>query len=486
PTPDWPRLAQAFALRTPLAELERWAVENIAGWERGGFVRAGLAVSGGADSVALTLLVWAHFPQLRERLLVLHFNHRLRGAASEEDASFVRALAAGLSLPYAEGVWENPPIGASEEAARNARMEFLHSRADHLLFGHNESDVAENLLMRLARGSSLDGLSGPRPVHLLRLPAGCFTHVRPLLSLSGALLRERLAACAVPWREDATNFSGDYARSRIRREVVPLLSEIMGRDFAGGAARSRYRIAEAARLVGALAHGFLPQTPGAPLELTPLRNQGQAIMRRTVELWLEGNSLRDQTDVRTLDRIVLHILSRYGCDASFRSLGFEIVPDSLQLHRPVPVPRFLRFPECSLAPDTETFLPTGASLRTETLVFSGDGAAEEIAKMRRQRNKLAACLSLPEGASLSLRPRRSGDAYQPLGAPGVKTLRKIFIDRKIPREERYRLPIVLVEGRVAWCPMLLPADEFRLDADSRRALRLTYLPNQPTTENDAK
>ena len=485
PSPDWPRLAEAFARLTPRSELESWAMENIAGWERAEYIHAGLAVSGGADSVALTLLVWVYFPALRGRLVVLHFNHRLRGEASDADAAFVRNLAAGLGLPFEEGAWGNPPPGASEEAARNARMAFLHGQADHLLFGHNKSDVAENLLMRLARGSSLDGLSGPRPVHQLRLPEGWFTHIRPLLPLSGSLLRERLAACGAPWREDASNFTGDYARSRIRREVVPLLCEIMGRDFADGAARSRYRIAEASRLVSALAHKFQPQRPDSPLELLPLRSQGQAVMRRAVELWLEKNNLRERTDVRALDRIVLHILSHYGQDLSFRPLGFEIVPDALQLYRP-PVLRRVRIEECSLALDSEIFLPWGASLRIESVPFAEGGAEAEIAKMKRERNNLSACLSIPDGARLTLRSHGRGDAYRPLGAPGVKVLRKVFIDRKIPRRERYDLPIVLVEGRVAWCPMLLPADEFKLRAGSAGAVRLTYLPNHFTTQNDAK
>jgi len=485
PSPDWPRLAEKLALLTPRTELERWAVENICGWEKAEYIRAGLAVSGGADSVALALLVWAHFPKLRERLAVLHYNHRLRGAESDADAAFVRNLATGLGLPFEEGAWENPPNGASEEEARNARMGFLHAKANHLLFGHNKSDVAENLLMRLARGSSLDGLSGPRPVHRLHLSEGWFTHVRPLLPLSGSLIRERLAACGAPWREDATNFTGDYARSRIRQEVVPLLSEIMGRDFAEGAARSRYRIAEASRLVSALAHGFQPSQPGAPLELTPLRNQGLAVMRRAAELWLDSNGLREKTDAKALDRIVLHILSRYGCDASFRSLGFEIVPDALRLYQRESFP-WRRIAERSLAPGSEIFFPWGASLRAEWVEFSPGGAAEEIARLRREGNNLCSCLSIPSGSSLSLRSRRTGDAFRFLGSPGAKRLTKILIDRKIPCRERDNLPIVLVEGRIAWCPRVPPADEFKLAPDARFGLRLTYFPNQFTLENNAK
>jgi tRNA(Ile)-lysidine synthase len=485
PSPDWPRLAEKLALLTPRTELERWAVENICGWEKAEYIRAGLAVSGGADSVALALLVWAHFPKLRERLAVLHYNHRLRGAESDADAAFVRNLATGLGLPFEEGAWENPPNGASEEEARNARMGFLHAKANHLLFGHNKSDVAENLLMRLARGSSLDGLSGPRPVHRLHLSEGWFTHVRPLLPLSGSLIRERLAACGAPWREDATNFTGDYARSRIRQEVVPLLSEIMGRDFAEGAARSRYRIAEASRLVSALAHGFQPSQPGAPLELTPLRNQGLAVMRRAAELWLDSNGLREKTDAKALDRIVLHILSRYGCDASFRSLGFEIVPDELRLYQRESFP-WRRIAERSLAPGSEIFFPWGASLRAEWVEFSPGGAAEEIARLRREGNNLCSCLSIPSGSSLSLRSRRTGDAFRFLGSPGAKRLTKILIDRKIPCRERDNLPIVLVEGRIAWCPRVPPADEFKLAPDARFGLRLTYFPNQFTLENNAK
>jgi len=140
----------------------------------------------------------------------------------------------------------------------------------------------------------------------------------------------------------------------------------------------------------------------------------------------------------------------------------------------------------SLAPGSQVFFPWGASLRAEWVEFAPGGAAEEIARMRREGNNLSACLSIPWGKALSLRSRETGDAFRFLGSPGAKRLTKILIDRKIPRRERDNLPIVLVEGRIAWCPRVPCADEFKLAPDATNGLRLTYFPNQFTLENNAK
>ncbi|MFA5258147.1 MAG: ATP-binding protein, partial [Opitutales bacterium] len=109
----------------------------------------GAACSGGADSVCLLLLLWAHMPELRERLLVLHFDHRIRGEQSAGDADFVRALAVGLGLCCESGSWAASTPDASEDAAREARMDFLHSHASVICFGHNRDDVAETMLLRI-------------------------------------------------------------------------------------------------------------------------------------------------------------------------------------------------------------------------------------------------------------------------------------------------------------------------------------------------
>ena len=118
----------------------------------------GVGFSGGADSLALLLLLWSHWPERRRMLRALHFDHRLRGAESRADAQFCRRVCAALKIGYVAGVWRGRHPGASEAEARAARMEFFRENARVIWLGHQQDDIAETMLMRLARGSGAGGV----------------------------------------------------------------------------------------------------------------------------------------------------------------------------------------------------------------------------------------------------------------------------------------------------------------------------------------
>jgi tRNA(Ile)-lysidine synthase len=161
-----------------------------------------VAFSGGADSLALLLLVWAHWPGRRRSLRVMHFDHRLRGAESRADAAFCRRVAAALDLTYIAGAWAGRHPDASEAEARAVRMAFLEKHARVVWFGHQQDDIAESMLMRLARGSGSGGLAAPRPVQLE--PRGR-VHLRPLLVLKKDEVVAALRSAGLSWREDSSN-----------------------------------------------------------------------------------------------------------------------------------------------------------------------------------------------------------------------------------------------------------------------------------------
>jgi tRNA(Ile)-lysidine synthase len=185
-----------------------------------------LAVSGGSDSMGLMHLAarWAdgvaHGVRLRPRITVVTIDHALR-ADSRADAAFVCEAANALGLPVTCLRWDGPkPRTGLSEAAREARYALLTEAmrdvgARLLMTAHTADDQAETLLMRLARGSGIDGLAGMAPLRPLARLDGAHL-ARPLLGLEKARLRAHLAACGVAWREDPTNVDPDYERPRLR------------------------------------------------------------------------------------------------------------------------------------------------------------------------------------------------------------------------------------------------------------------------------
>src|SRR4051812_31203446 len=178
---DWHAAAEKLARAVPRERLHpsvlAWADEcsRRAAWS--------VAFSGGADSVALLLLIWAHWPERRARLQALHFNHRLRGRESNADEAFCRQVARSLGVKFLSDSWRTARSGASEAELRAARHDFLSRHSRVLWFGHQQDDVAETMLMRLARGSGTAGLAAPRPVHEM---SSRHVNLRPLLTLKKA------------------------------------------------------------------------------------------------------------------------------------------------------------------------------------------------------------------------------------------------------------------------------------------------------------
>ncbi len=278
-----------------------------------------VAFSGGADSLALLLLLWAHWPERRRRLYALHFDHRLRGRDSANDRRFCRTVCAALGVHFTSGCWSEPPASPSEAEARLARHRFLATqlrtwRSRALWFGHQQNDIAETMLMRLARGSGPSGLAAPRPV---QRAAGGRVHLRPLLTLKKQEIIAALRALRLPWREDATNSGGSFLRNRLRRAVVPAWQAASGeRDVLGGAALSRELIEEDDAALEAWVDALLPPAGARSLALGRLRNKPRAVVRRALHRWLgvrrRGQSLSRQAFAALLDDVIAGRSTRHS------------------------------------------------------------------------------------------------------------------------------------------------------------------------------
>lgn len=301
PRPHWPRVAEKLAAALPRARLHpavlRWIEDSAARAPR---ERWAVALSGGADSVALLLLLWAHWPARRPRLLALHFDHRLRGRASAGDARFCAALCRALGVDLVTGNWARPrgapaPAEAEARAARHAFFrDTLHRRRLGVLFtGHQRDDVAETLLMRLARGSGTAGLAAPRPVHPQTAPAR--VHLRPLLTLDKATLAQALRAAGGAWREDASNTGRTPLRNRVRTELLPAWRTVAaepGRDALAGLALARDLLEEDDTALELWADRATQIAPSGRLRLAPLSEVPRAVLRRVLHRWLLAAPVR--------------------------------------------------------------------------------------------------------------------------------------------------------------------------------------------------
>ncbi len=324
-TPSWRKRAEALGALLPRARLH----PAVVGWADARPAREAwsVAFSGGADSLGLLLLLWAHWPARRRRLQVLHFDHRLRGAAARADARFCGQVCRALGVGFIRGAWDEAPASASEAAARAARFAFfertMRARRGHVLWlGHQQDDIAESLFMRLARGSGTAGLAAPRPV---QRAAGRRLHLRPLLTLAKADLVAALRAAGIPWRQDGTNAGDDFFRNRVRRMVLPAWQRAARRDALAGAARSRALLEEDDLALEAWVEALQPLTARAELALNRLEGRPRAVVRRSLHLWLRAQGGVGDLSRQAFEALLAAVEAGRPTRQSMGTEGFAVI-----------------------------------------------------------------------------------------------------------------------------------------------------------------
>lgn len=328
---NWPAAAAGAAGLIPRERLHSGVVEWADARPRG--ERWGVALSGGADSVALLLLLCAHWPSRRAHMVAFHFDHRLRGVESAADARFCARLCKGLGIPLVSGRWATGKRSRSEAGAREARFSFFERgmamrRIRVLWLGHQQDDIAETILMRLARGSGGAGLAAPRPVHAFSQARGrgrSWYHVRPLLTLKKREISGFLRAAGAPWREDSSNATDSHFRNRLRRDVIPRWVQAAERDAMGGAALSRELLEEDDRALEAWVDALGALGEDRSLNVSHLAGRPRAVVRRCLYRWLLLQRNAGELSRQGFDSLLRSVERGAPVRHSLGSHGFAVI-----------------------------------------------------------------------------------------------------------------------------------------------------------------
>ncbi|MEF8787717.1 MAG: tRNA lysidine(34) synthetase TilS [Planctomycetota bacterium] len=450
-----------------------------------------VALSGGPDSVALLLAL--HELGLREErdvdLVAAHLNHCLRGDESDAEQRFCRDLAAELELTFytdeidvrqaAEEDWRS-----LEDAARRCRYRFLADAADRagasrIATGHHRDDLAETVLMRLIRGCGVRGLAAFSPRDPIPIQRSHLEVVRPLFECRG---REILAF--LRWRQqnyctDSSNEDSHFLRNRIRHELLPHLRENYRQfsvDSLAALATSAGEMTEMVdRALDTAWNGLCVERSGDELSLdadallqmaTALRKE--AIRRATAAV----SDSPGPVDIKAHHLEAAHsvLTGPVGRQTSLPR-GVTVRREHGALHFSGQSDTGATLPAREISIGEPLQLPE-ADVTLHSEVLEGDDAEDLCPDTMQKRDH--AYLALEHLSSpLTVRGRRRGDRFYPLGAPGHRKLKELLIDRKIPRHRRDSLPLVVDDdGRIAWVAGIEIAHPFRLRGAEERILHL--------------
>ncbi|MCJ7589648.1 MAG: tRNA lysidine(34) synthetase TilS [Candidatus Aminicenantes bacterium] len=438
-----------------------------------GLVRPGdrilIAFSGGPDSTALLSLFLAVRGELRLKLALAHFNHRLRPAAREDEA-FARLTAKKLNLPIAVGSGNVRAYAARrrmnlEEAGRELRYAFFKNAAkklgaDKIATGHTADDQAETVLMRLLRGTGLRGLGGIRP-----LAEGGV--IRPLLEIERKDIARWLAAQRLDFRTDESNLDLRFFRNRIRHEVLPLLKRIEPK-----AVSQLGRLALILQDEEDLRTGPEGERGRSSLDAESLSRLPKALARRAVRGFLAR--LAGSTRGFTFNDVEAVLALAEGKVLTLRG-GLNLRRDKGLIAVKPPAVDKARFRYLWDGRGVLKIKETGLAIKGRILEFRGTLPApfDDPSRAFLDADKL----EFP----LLVRNREEGDRFRPLGAPGSKKLKEILRAKGIPADERDRLPVILTgtcskarnverPPRIVWMPGLPVGDAFKVGRASNRIL----------------
>ncbi len=450
--------------------------------------RIAVAVSGGADSVALLHLLLEVREQAGIVLSVAHFNHKLRGKASEVDERFVRKLSTehGLEFFVARediAARAKRERGNLEEVARKARYAFFETlvreeRVTRIAVAHTADDQAETVMAHILRGTGLAGLGGIHP------QAGAV--FRPLLSVRREDLRKYLRAKRQRWRDDATNLDTKRMRARIRQKLMPLLRK----NFQPAVVEHLCQLAELARedeayldaQVAEWRQSLAQQSPievrvvladllaGAKaLKTRLLRQIVQSVKPRAGQLSAIHVAAVLELAVQKDSGKALYLPGGVEVRRDRDSLRFRATEITAEKERRKFTPRQYSY-EIDLRSGSAQLplVPLSCRLSFTVIDWPAEGreTSETGAVLDRDR------LRLP----LVVRNWRPGDAIRLLGHQKRHKLARLLNEKSVSRWEKESWPVLTSGGELAWVRGLPVSAEFAADAKTRRAVLITEEP----------
>jgi len=412
-----------------------------------------VAVSGGADSVALLVAMADSRAETGIVLSAIHVHHGLRGAEADGDAEFVAQIAKRLDVPLCTEHGDVAALAAErgqgiEEAARALRYQSFQEllaehKVDAVATAHTLDDQAETVLMKMLRGAWTEGLGGIAPV--VTMKGGCIQ--RPLLEVTRAEVVAYLEARGQPWREDSTNQELTFTRNRVRytllprlREFQPRIAEQLSRMAAVARDEEAWWARELARVMpgmvllgkpvrgGGRANSTRPGEAGVAVELERLRALHPALQRRVLRAVAEklGSALSfDQTEaVRALTDVGERLAGKGGRVELGAGLTAERTARELRLSRS--------------SERTPSRLPE--------LVVPVPGVLEAA----EYGYRVTTVGRLPSGITLVLRTPQPGDQVRLPHSRGVKTVKEVLERHGLSAAQRKVCPVLAAGSSILW------------------------------------
>lgn len=437
-----------------------------------------VGVSGGVDSMVLLHLLSSYRQAFGLSLIVAHVNHGLRPDESEKEAELVQNESSGLGLPFEYAQFDVRGFqrirGLSvQDAGRRVRFHFFNSLllkydAQKIALGHNADDQVETVLLRLMRGSGLKGLKG-------MLPAREGEVIRPLLEVWRREIESFATENGIPFLLDSSNLKKDYLRNRLRLDLIPLIEKEYQPNFRTVVMRASAILREEDDYLERGVEEAYPkivheEKGNLSFKFSEYQSLHRAIQWRLVQkvlgkIYSKGMDLEegDWLDVGSIYRRLNQASPSFRFELT-HGLCFEKRYDMVSLGKG----------------EVKPILPFEVELISPGRTFIEE-IGKEVVIEETNRDAMWVLNGSPDTAlldyqnltfPLKMRNFRPGDRFQPLGTRGTQKLKEFFIDHKIPRFDRPKIPLLVSGERIAWVAGYRIDEQVKITEKTRRVLRV--------------
>jgi tRNA(Ile)-lysidine synthase len=446
-----------------------------------------VGVSGGPDSITLLKVLLSFKKKYNLSIFIAHLNHMLRGKESDEDSYFVESLAKKLNLHCEIGHCNLPKIMQKEkltleEAARKYRYEFYLETtqklgANKIALGHNADDQVETVLMRLLRGSGVEGLMGIPPVR--------DNIIRPLIECSRREIEEYCREHKIKYRIDSSNKKAMYFRNKIRIKLLPLLSKNYNKNIKNVILRQQKIISEVSEYLQQeteLLFRKIAKVEGQEKVIIDLKKMSplplalkRRIIRKSIKI-VKGNlysiSFEHNNRILKLTKYKLgekeiylpgdlRIKKSYNNLIIYKTKSFEDKTGELSVSWEYAIS----------IPGQIEIEPLG--LEIETKFLDNKDTKHSLYYNRKKFNLEFIELIDYDKVTLPLKltNRRLGDKFYPLKMRGTKKVKEFFIDNKVPQYYRNSIPLLVDnEGKIIWIIGMRLDDRVKITSETTKVL----------------
>lgn len=448
------------------------------------------AVSGGPDSVAMLYILKElnDVQQMGWKIHVAHVNHGLRGKASDEDEEFVRQLAEKFKLPFHSTKVDVKALQQKErktleETGREVRHGYLEKvsleiGAQKIALAHNLDDQAETILHRILRGTGLRGLKGMAPIRVISKKADLFV-VRPMIEIERYEIEAYLREKGIAYKTDLSNFDTSITRNKIRHKLFPMLESEFN-------PRVKMALVKLGQTSGSF-YLLLREIANEVYENTKMIS-GEGEVCLSVE---EFSKLPPAIQTLIIDRAVKTVLGRvpqlnfehyleiislcgeHGYQKAIRlPRGLEARREGyvLKIAHPKAPPPPIRFAHRKIKVPGRTVIK---KLNLEIDAEVQEGKIVGLKEYIKNKDYTEEIIDFEKLAGpLVVRLRKFGDQFIPLGSRGSTKLKKFFIDNKVPKAVRDRVPILTDSKRIVWVVGYRIGDEVKITDGTKKILKL--------------